>query len=209
MTRLGLFLALSFVVWSLPSSASGGPIDLESFADAEILTSQIPGLTFTNATVFTAGISLNDAELPPASGANVAIDIGGPMRIAFASPVTGFGAFFTYLTPISLEAFDGANGSLGVALSNFSSNLALSGDLGSAPNEFLQVAFGGISYVVITGDPFGTSFAIDDLVVTTVPEPTTVLLVGAGMVVGIGAWRRRRYEAAAGGDVPRDGGQSR
>lgn len=34
-------------------------IDFESFTDGDVLTNQIPGLTFTNAAVLTAGISLN------------------------------------------------------------------------------------------------------------------------------------------------------
>ena len=44
---------------------------------------------------------------------------------------------------------------------------ALSGDTGSSPNTFLQVsAAAGISYVVITADPNGGSFALDDLTIT-------------------------------------------
>src|SRR5688500_7487854 len=73
-----------------PAVAAAAPIDFESFADGESLTTQIAGLVFTNAIVLTAGISLNEFELPPASGANVAADDGGAMRIDFMSPIGAF-----------------------------------------------------------------------------------------------------------------------
>jgi hypothetical protein len=63
--------------------------------------------------------------------------------------------------------------------------LALSGDPGSSPNEFLSVSFASsISSVTITGDPAGGSFVMDDATLATadtesVPEPTTFSLIAA------------------------------
>jgi hypothetical protein len=74
---------------SLPGLSSAGPItiDFEGFTDSVSVGATIPGLTFTNATVLQAGVSLNEFEFPPVSGSNVTFDDGGPMRIDFARPV--------------------------------------------------------------------------------------------------------------------------
>ena len=170
-------------------------IDFEGFPDGTSLTTQYPGLTFSNATIITAGISLNEFEFPPHSGSNVAFDDGGPISIAFASPILSFGAYFTYSEPLTLAAFDSTSAQVATALSLFSSNLALSGDSGSSPNEFLQVSFAsGISSVSITGDPLGGSFVMDDVTYTTteapVPEPSSIILF-LTMAAGLFAARKR------------------
>ena len=129
-------------------------ITFEGFPDSTILTNQYPGLTFTNAIILSAGISLNEFEFPPHSGTNVAVDNGGPITIDFARPVTSFGGYFTYLEPLTLAAFNASDLQVITASSAFSSNDALFGDTGSSPNEFIDVsAAGGISSVTITGDP--------------------------------------------------------
>ena len=160
--------------------------DFEGFADSTILTSQYPGLTFSNTIVLTAGISLNEFEFPPFSGTNVASDNGGPISISFDSPVLSFGGYFTYLTQLSLTAFDSGNNQVHQVFSLFNNNLAClagppcSGDPGSSPNEFLQVAFAaGISSVSIAGDPAGGSFAMD----APVPEPSNLALVSIGFIL--------------------------
>ena len=163
-------------------------IDFETFpdstpiADSTPITTQFPGLTFFNTTVITAGISLNEFEFPPHSGSNVAFDDGGPISIAFASPILSFGGYFTYAEPLALAAFDSTSAQVATAVSLFSSNLALSGDPGSSPNEFLQVSFAsGISSVTMMGDPLGGSFVMDDVTYTTsqatVPEPNSLILL--------------------------------
>lgn len=116
-------------------------IDFEGLPDSTVLTSQYPGVTFTNGIVLTAGISLNEFEFPPNSGVNVASDNGGPMSIAFASPVTSFAGYFTYLEPVTVTAFDAANDQVASAASLFSDNLAClagppcSGDPGEQPKR--------------------------------------------------------------------------
>jgi hypothetical protein len=64
-------------------------IDFESLSDSEIVTTQYAGVgvTFSNATALTAGISLNEFDFPPNSGVNVVYDEGGPMTISFDIPV--------------------------------------------------------------------------------------------------------------------------
>lgn len=160
-------------------------IDFEGFSDSTILTNQYVGLTFTNGIILTAGISLNEFEFPPHSGVNVASDNGGPISISFDSSILSFSGYFTYVEPLTLDAFDSASNLVDSATSAFSSNDALFGDPGSSPNEFLQVNFAsGISSVTITGDPLGGSFVMDDVTYATasVPEPSSAFLFLSGAV---------------------------
>jgi len=190
---LALRFALGLLLFG-QASAKAGVIDFEGLSDLDSVTNQFPGLTFTNTTVLTAGISVNELELPPHSGIHEVFDDGGPISIAFSGPVLSFGAYFTYLEPLTLTAFDAASNPVSSVASAYSTNDALFGDLGSSPNEFLQVSFaGGISSVVIAGDPLGTSFTMDDVTYTPastpVPEPASfvfLLTAAAGMVAARG-----------------------
>jgi hypothetical protein len=166
--------------------------DFESFVDSDIVTNQPPGAIFANTIIFTAGISLNEFEFPPHSGTNVASDNGGPISVTFTDPALNFSGYFTYATQLTLTAFDNGSNQVGQAVSLYNSNMALSGDPGSTPNEFLQVAFGsGISSVTITGDPAGGSFVMDDLAFQSadVPEPSSFFLLLSG--VAALAFRRK------------------
>lgn len=154
--------------------------DEPGITDGTNITTQYANMTFTNALVQTAAIDLNEADFPPHSGANVVIDNGGPITINFQTPVFGVGGYFTYIEPLTLEAFGASSSPVAIATSMFSNNTGTGGDLGSAPNEFLDVSFaGGISEITITGDPAGGSFALDDLTIITsaptVPESSGAL----------------------------------
>ena len=127
-------------------------IDFDGLLDSEPVTNQFSGVTFTNATVLTAGLSLNEFDFPPVSGTNVVFDDGGAMTLNFAAPIDSFGGFFTYAEPLTLSAFDSSNNLLASVTSAFSSNLGTAGDPGSSPNEFLLASIAGISSVTITGD---------------------------------------------------------
>lgn len=156
-------------------------LDFEGFADSTSLTSQYPGFLFSGSNILTAGLSLNDLEYPPRSGANVAGNSGGPITILFTVPVLTFGGYFTYSSALTVEAFDSLNQSIGTASSGFTSNFVSSGN---TPNEHLQLSFvGGISNITISG----TSFTLDDLTVTTpditsVPEPASGVLILSGLI---------------------------
>lgn len=159
---------------------SGAPItlDFENLSDGTFLTTQYSGLTVSNAIILTSSISLNEFEFPPHSGTNVLGDSTGPITINFTSPISTFAAFFTYSVPLNLKAFSSSHSLLAMAVSSFSSNLTLSGDLGSSPNELLQVMAPGITNIVITGAPQGSSLALDDASFTSgpgtvIPEPAT------------------------------------
>ncbi len=183
-TSLGILRsACLLTIVSLACSATT-IIDFEQFTDSQAVTTQIPGLTFSNTSVLTAGISLNELEFPPHSGVNVAFDSGGPIGITFSAPITSFSGYFTYTVPVNIIAYNAADSPVAQATSAFSSNLAISGDPGSSPNEFLSVSSaGGIDFVLLTGDPAGGSFVMDDIsyvssTPTGVPEPSLLLPTG-------------------------------
>jgi hypothetical protein len=192
--RNALLLA-GIAVIGLNADAAPVTLDFEGFSDSTALSTQYPGLTFTDAIILTAGISLNEFELPPHSGGNVVSDNGGPMTIDFSAPITTFAGYFTYLEPLTIYAFNTGKIQVAMATSAYSSNDALFGDPGSSPNEFIQVSFtSGISSITITSDPAGGSFTMDDATfasaTTTVPEPTTTfeLLITAFVLVSVRRW---------------------
>jgi len=167
------------------SLASADTIDFEGLPDSTLITTQYPGLVFSNAEILTAGISLNEFDFPPHSGVNVAGDDGGPIMIQFLTPVTEVGAYFTYVQPLSLIALDTSSHTL-TAASMYSANYVSSGN---PPNEFISFSDAlGITNLTIKGNPMGGSFVMDDLTFTllsqstTVPEPS--LFMGLGLIVG-------------------------
>jgi hypothetical protein len=177
-------LSISILFYPLMSSAD--VVDFEKLSDSEIVTNQYADLSFSNAIVLSSGLSLNDAEFPPYSGSNVAFDNNGSMAITFSSSVKTVGGYFTYLEPITLIGYNTSNQPVAAVSSLFSTNTALTGDAGSHPNEYLSVSFAsGISKVTITGNPNGSSFALDNLtVVSSVDEPSIFMmwLLGTGLV---------------------------
>jgi hypothetical protein len=191
--RIGMRFVLAVIVafYGSVRPASAVTITFETLSDLEAVTNQFADVTFANATVLTAGISVNDDDFPPHSGGKVVFDNGGPISLTFATPIASFGGYFTYAVPLTIEAFSPANVSLGTVTSAFAANFASSG-MGT-PNEFLQLAFAsGIGSVTITGDTFGGSFVLDDVTLTPlqtgpgpdpapVPEPATLLLTLSGI----------------------------
>ena len=143
--------------------------DFEGFADNTNLVNQIAGITFSNATVFTAGLSLNEISFPPSSGVNVIASDIDSISLAFDNPVFSVQANFTFADQILLEAFDINNVLLGSAQS-LASNV-----LGSWEN--IAISRSGISLLKITG---ASQFTVDDLSITAAPEPSALLLIGAG-----------------------------
>lgn len=171
-------------------------IDFETLLDGDSVTNQFPNLNFQNSVVLSAGISLNEFEFPPRSGANVVSEDGGPISISFATPIQSFSGYFTYAEPLILNAFDSSNTLVASISSVFSNNEALSGDSGRSPNEFLEVSFGdGIYRVTITGDSSGGSFAMDDVTATSnVADPPSIYLTPLGLALLVSRRITRNHE---------------
>ncbi len=159
MFRAGLTTIVFLVAPVL--QAQNATASFEGLPDGAV--TQLSGLQFTNTAVVTAGVSLNELDFPPHSGVKVAFDSGGPITIAFPSPVAAFGAYFNYRTSLTVQAYDASSNLLATATSHYSSNLAISGVSGSTPNEFLQVSSTNIARVTISGNPNGASFSMDDV----------------------------------------------
>src|SRR6266404_2412581 len=113
---------LLFAVLVAPlASADTVTINFENLGDSTIIGSSYVanGVIFSGAAIATAGFSLNDAEFPPHSGVNVAIDATGPITLSFSTPISSFLGFFTYAAPISLTGFNTSNQSIATATSLF------------------------------------------------------------------------------------------
>ena len=192
-----LRLSILALFTAMPLSSAVITLDFEGFSESTFVNNlySAQGAIFTNAQILTAAISLNEAEFPPFSGQNVALDALGPIRIDFSSLVGSFSAHFTYGSRLQLSAFNIANVQVGSASSLFASNFVSSGN---SPNELLQVVYAtGIHHVLITGDPAGGSFVMDNAVFNTTistlgsPEPGTAALCLIGLL-GVTAMSRRR-----------------
>lgn len=134
-------LVLAVMVLCHQTQVQAGTIDFEAFADRTPITGQIPGSTFTNATILTAGIGLDEFEFPPHSGTNVLFDDGGPISITFSIRIASFAAYFTHAHPLFIQGFDSTSTPVLSIASAFLSNMALSGDPGSLPNQFLALDY--------------------------------------------------------------------
>ena len=202
-----MVLALGLAVMTVSASAAIVVYDFDGLAfpgdPNNPLTTQIAGLTFTNTNIYKAGINLTEDEYPPKSGDMVVAGDNGEITIIFSTPVFSVSGYFTYDDRLLMRAYDSANVLLDTVRGNYESNLRLSGDAGSAPNDFLTYVStsGPIARVAIAGRSAASIFVLDDLTIdtgNTVPEPQTLLLalalLGAGCLPR--GWMRRRSPAS-------------
>jgi PEP-CTERM motif len=121
------------------------------------------------------------------------------LTIGFASPVSGAGAQIQLdgAGPFTatIEAFSGTN-SLGTFTEN---GLSTALEDGSAifigvldtKAEITSIVFGINDPPAVSGD-----FAIDSLLINSVPEPSSLVLAAIAVPVGLAVWWRRRRQAA-------------
>jgi hypothetical protein len=201
LTRIILTALVSIGVLVAGRPASAVTLDFETLPDLQPVTNQFAGLTFANTTALVSGAvggSLNEIDFPPLSGVVVVFDDGGPITITFTSPISEASGFLNYAVAVTVTAFDALLAPVASAVTAFGSNLALSGDAGSTPNELVQVAFaGGITSLTLQGDPGGGSFTLDNFTFvpleasTATPAPGTLVLVAAALVAAA-CWRGGR-----------------
>lgn len=170
------FYTLRHYIFALCCISMNAPVEaafykfenFEGLTDGTSLTNQISGLTFTDATVLTAGVSLNEIDFPPVSGQNVLAGLNGSIEIVFGDVVGAVSGYFTYTNPLTLSVFDVNDIFLASVLSQDTSNLG--------SNEFIRIEAVGMKSIRIeSNDPF----TLDDL---TVPEPSTCLLLAIGVM---------------------------
>ena len=197
-------MLLSVLIVAFGASAQAATtVTFESLQDSDPVGT-VDGATFIGATVATAGVSLNEFEVPPHSGVNVALNSESTMAVTFAGGANVVSGFLTYAVPLTVKIFNG-NDLVGSYTTAYGSNLALSGDPNSSPNEAFSLSssflFTSVEFVAISS----FAFALDDLSfeatgvpVPSVPEPAqwTLLLVGVLALAGK-SMRRSRIGIAA------------
>ena len=187
-----LLLSAAILLFQLVPFAARADVITENFEgipDGTPFTT-LDGFTFSNAVVLTAYLSLDEADFPPHSGVNVIGDVGGP--IAITGDAQFFSGYFTYNTPLTIDGYD-SNGVLrAMATSLYPENYVSSG-IGS-PNELISISYAlGLHTIVITGNPAGESFALDDITIITPEPPTNFLLLTGLLLISLGQirWRRK------------------
>jgi hypothetical protein len=177
-----IVVTVLLLLFAAAQLAVADTIDFETLTDQDTVNTQFSGVTFGgDPQVLTAQKSVNEYDFPPTSGVNVIFDANGPITVTFAGSVTDVSAYLTYLEASTLQIFDSSNTLVGTYNSLSSSNLG--------SNELFSLSYaGGISRAVFMGDPAGGSFTLDDLSfsagpVSSVPEPTSLLLLATGAVV--------------------------
>jgi hypothetical protein len=164
-------------------------IDFESLALDEFVTDQFAaqGVLFGNAVTLVAGISLNEIDFPPTSGANV---IGGfefgPLVASLPLGAAHVSLKLTTGVPAAVRFFDSLDSFLGESLvgPNLGGNTLVAFD-----------SLTPIATVSIGDEMFGSAFflTVDDFdAVGRAPEPSMLLLMAFGLLpVAVSVARRR------------------
>jgi hypothetical protein len=192
-------------IGNAPAVASE-PITFEGWADGTVLTNQYPNVVFNDAVVLgPASLDLSDPNTgqlwvpyPPHSGTNVIYNPSAPLILTFSTPVNFVNGYFTYADGLVMQAYDSNHDLLATAQgANLYNWVAAPSDPlpNPSPNELIGVTLSSpvISSVVISSvdNTLGYgAFTADDISFTgsvnlnPVPEPSSVILLGAALLAG-------------------------
>ena len=166
-----IFLVVSIALAQLSAQSTQATVyDFEGLPESQPVANQIKGLAFSNATILRSTGSLNELEFPPSSGKQVACDVGGPLSVTFAQPVTFVLGFYTHRQALNITAYD-ASGNIVVTQSSSRQDNRLG--FGFPPNEAISVTWPlGIGKITVQGALEGSSFTLDDLTLGPPPAPS-------------------------------------
>jgi hypothetical protein len=193
------------------ATVTSEPITFEGWPDGTVLTTQYPNVNFNGAVVLTAasaGGTLDDASYPPYSGTNVITDLTGPLVLTFSSPVSFVNGYFTYAAGLVMQAYDSSNDLLATAQGAYLYNWVDPSNptTNPPPNELIGVTsstadistviisneFNSLGYGVFTADDISFTGSIN---LSPVPEPSSVILLGAAVLAGGYRYRLRSIRA--------------
>lgn len=182
------------------------PITFEGWPDGTVLTTQYANVVFNDAVVLgPASLDQSDPNTgqlwvpyPPHSGTNVIYNPNAPLILTFSSPVSFVSGYFTYANGLVMQAYNSSNDLLATAQGAYLYNwVAAPSDPipNPSPNELVGITLSSpdISTVVISSvdNTLGYgAFTADDISFTgsvdlsPVPEPSSVILLGAAFLAG-------------------------
>ncbi len=187
LSRSILLSTTLFISFFITTPAQATLVTFEGLSDNVSLSNEVPGLTFSGATVLTAGVSLNEFDFPPKSGDNVVSALSGLLEITFLDLMDTVSGYFSYTNPLIFSIYNTGGDLLASTQSTGASNLGSS--------ELISLSSQGIALLRVNSNG---PFTLDDLSynTTSIPEPATTLLFAIGAIV-IGVMRRFRTHSSS------------
>lgn len=171
-------------ILTVARTSNAAPITFSEFPVGTLISNQYAGVTFYAGANGNLPIIANDGAMP-----------GSP--VLSPNPVFAGDFWMNFTTAVSDVSFDSGywdtRGSGAITVYDIGFNLlANATNLGLGPEAMLFTALGPISWIHFDSrlDPAGAD--IDNLDFRAVPEPSTLLLLGSGLL-GLGYFSRKRF----------------